>query len=138
MFRVPENVIVSFDKVKENKCKETILFLLPGLEGHCESLKELADKLSANFTVYGLEYTAEVPNLSIEAAARFNLDQIKRKLIELGKKCCFLAGYSFGGLIAIEMCNLFERSRKEFDFNITSLVLFESSHKFFRVGVHVS
>jgi len=98
----------------------------------------LSQKLSSNYHVYGLEYSDKVPNDSIESAAKFFLEHVERKLIELGKNNCFLAGYSFGGLIAIEMCALLERNEHKFSFAITNLILLESSHKFFRVGVHVS
>lgn len=114
-----------------------ILFIFPGVEGNCEVLKDLSLQLeNANIQVYGLEYTRDVPNDSIQSSATLYLDKIKNEMSKLNKSSCLIAGYSYGGMIAIELLRQFETNRSNFDFDIPHLVLLDTSHKFFQVGVH--
>lgn len=137
MFKIPTHEIILLNNIVQTK-STNVLFILPGIEGHCELVQQLAHKLAnINVLVYGLQYTAQLATHSIEQTANFYLNQIKNELDKIKINKCLLAGYSFGGLIAIEMCRQYESSKLDFK-EITNLILFESSHKFFRIGIHVN
>lgn len=81
---------------------EPALFLVPGIGGSTMELPPLARAL--NFRVYGLEapglHPLESPCQSVEEMAQRYLEEI-HTLQPVGPY--YLAGYSFGGLIAYEM-----------------------------------
>ncbi len=101
MFKIPTHEIILLNNIVQTK-STNVLFILPGIEGHCELVQQLAHKLAnINVLVYGLQYTAQLATHSIEQIANFYLNQIKNELDKIKINKCLLAGYSFGGLIAI-------------------------------------
>ena len=98
MYKLPKQEIVQLNNVSEDPtARKNILFILAGIEGHCEALRDLAETLAyQNTLVYGLEYTSNVPCTSIQDSARFYLEKIFMKLRDLGETVFHLAGYSYG------------------------------------------
>ena len=142
MFKNPNSLIIKLNNVKETN-KADVMFVFPGLEGHCDSFKDLADCLEQNnVQMFGLHFTHHVPFESLEEAARFYITKIDSTIRELNFNVVnnvIICGYSFGGLLAIEVCHQMEtrfRFENDINFVISSLILLESSHLFFRVGVH--
>lgn len=140
MFQLAKNPIVRLNNViAENSKIETgqsVLFIVAGVEGNCHAFNDLAERLGQqNIQVYGLEYTIDVPNDSVQSMAQYYFNIIGEELKSLNTLKFNLAGYSFGGLIAIEMCHQIETSSNSNLF-ILNLFLFETSHKLFRLGVH--
>jgi acetoacetyl-CoA synthetase len=82
----------------------TPLFILHGLGGSVMELRELAQRLDTDSAVYGLEARGldglAAPFDRVEDMASFHLEAIRR-LQPSGPYR--LAGYSFGGLVALEM-----------------------------------
>lgn len=82
----------------------TPLFIAHGLGGSVMELRELARRLDIAEPVYGIEargLDGLVPPLDrVEDMARFHLDEIRRLQPQGPYR---LAGFSFGGLIALEM-----------------------------------
>jgi hypothetical protein len=142
MFKNPNSLIVKLNNVKHTD-KADVIFVFPGLEGNCDAFKELADYLEAkNVQMIGLQFTTHVPHVSLEEAARYyilKIDSIIRELNFNVVNNIAVCGYSFGGLLAIEICHQMEtkfRFENDINFVISNLILLESSHLFFRVGVH--
>lgn len=163
MFKFPVEALVRLNDLSENvsitkRSSLKVLFILAGIEGHCHIFTDLAESFSnSNTLVYGLEYTLDVPYTSIKDSARFYLEIIHKKLNQLGAKTFNLAGYSYGsisfietsdlnifktlaffkgGIIAIEIARQLEMSEYMLASNLQNLILFESSHAFFRAAVH--
>jgi hypothetical protein len=94
MFRFPVKSLVSLN---EPNSISNVLFILAGIEGHCQIFTNLAESFAKHNTLFfGLEYTLDVPNTSIKYSARFYLEIIHKKLNELNVKSFSLAGYSYG------------------------------------------
>lgn len=131
MFKLPSKPLRKLNNV--NKIK-SILFILAGLEANCDCFEGLAEEL-ANQCVqtYALEYSKDVPVDNIHSVAVFYMNLIEKELDETKFDCFNLAGYSFGGLISIELCRKVEIEKR---FKIQNLIIIESSHTFFRLGVH--
>ena len=137
MFKIATKSIIKLNNSIES-CKNAnslrFLFVLPGVEGNCEVFSDLSSLLEGNnVQVYGLEYTEDVPNNSLESSAGFYKEIIQNELIKFGIKEFYLAGYSFGGLIAIELCKQIEI---DLNFKLINLFLFDSSIKFYRTVIH--
>jgi thioesterase domain-containing protein len=96
MLKIPTETLVNLNNVL-SKQKHNF-FVLPGIEGNCDVFKELGAELE-NFDIqlYGLNYSQEVPNDSIESIAKFYLNIINETLKE--SNSFTLGAYSFGGLL---------------------------------------
>ncbi|GBM20156.1 Fatty acid synthase, partial [Araneus ventricosus] len=80
------------------------LFLVHPIEGSVAMLNSLAQQI--NLPVYGIQCTPEAPSESIELLAAWYWKLIKT--LNISNTIC-LAGYSFGGSVAFEMCLQAER-----------------------------
>ncbi len=80
-------------------------YLIAGQGGDIAGMQQLTSKLSADFPVYGLQYSGldlnTEPDNSIEEIARKNIIAIKQIQPNGPYTIC---GYSLGGLVAYEMC----------------------------------
>jgi hypothetical protein len=137
MMKIPEIDLIKLNQV-EDISKSSILFILPGIEGNCDALAELASLLSSkNIQVYGLEFSKNAPEDSVEHAASYFLHLIQAEMKKLNRDRFFLGGYSFGGLLAIEMCHQLKKDPTRYkNLHIECLIMFETSHIFFRRSVH--
>lgn len=134
MFKTPEKILVDFGSINSNKSFKTILFVLPGLEGNVNSFAEFAECLENNqVRVFGLQHTLEAPNGSIESLAKFYIKEISKKLEELNEIRFNLVGYSFGGIVSIEIARQVEAMQSS-RLILSNLIIFESSQKFFKYG----
>lgn len=93
----------------ENGTRPAPLFVLPGLGGDALELKRLAERLPARFTVHALRAQGhapgEEPHTSVDAMA----DAQAKTLLALQPFGPFaLLGYSFGGLVAVEVARRLE------------------------------
>ena len=95
-------LVTSLDK-KESA--EDNIYLLAGLGGHVMSLQLLARELSAELKAYGLLHPVFLGNDAdtIEAVAASMCEEL---LHVYDKRPLYIAGFSMGGLIAIEMARL--------------------------------
>lgn len=131
MFKLPSKPIRKLNNVDKIK---SMLFILAGLEANCDCFEGLAQELTNHcIQTYALEYSKEIPVDNIHSVAAFYLNLIEKELNRTKIDCINLAGYSFGGLISIELCRMVETDKR---FNIQNLIIIESSHTFFRLGVH--
>ncbi|RNA43822.1 fatty acid synthase [Brachionus plicatilis] len=131
MFKLPSKPLKKLNNVVE---KRSVFFILAGLEANCDCFESLGDELSNHgVQVYALEYSKEVPVDSIQSVAAFYLNLIEQEISQINTDCFNLAGYSFGGLISIEICRQVEIDQR---LRIQNLIIIESSHTFFRLGVH--
>jgi tyrocidine synthetase III len=82
------------------------LFLVPGIEGKCYYLTDLAKALGKDQPVYGFQYVGlmngERPFETVEEIAAFNISLMKRVQAQGPYQ---LAGHSMGGWVAVEMAN---------------------------------
>lgn len=112
MFKFPVKALVRLNDLNEHvsitkRSNLKVLFILAGIEGHCQIFTDLAETFSKSYTlVYGLEYTLDVPYTSIKDSARFYLEIIQKKLNLLDAKTFNLAGYSYGSISFIETSGL--------------------------------
>jgi pimeloyl-ACP methyl ester carboxylesterase len=130
MFKVPKEDLIELNHVKH---PANVLFVFPGIEGNCNAFIKLANYLEKkNIQTYGFEFTRHVPTDSIDSIAKYYIEMIGNKLRELGltNSKWNLAGYSYGGMIAIEI------SAQLGPLCVENLFLFESSHDIFRLGGH--
>jgi fatty acid synthase len=117
VFEIPEQ---SFSYLNEISSGNPVIFL-PPLEGSFDLLKPIAKNLSR--PAIGLNWTNDCAYLkTIEETALHYLNLINDKLHDC-KDNYDLIGYSFGGVVAYEMCSQLERSSK----NVNSLILLDSS-----------
>lgn len=131
MFKLPSKPLRKLNNVNK---KRSILFILAGLEGNCDCFETLSDELASyGVQVNALEYSKDVPVDSIHSVAKYYLNLIEKEINEEKIDSVNLAGYSFGGLISIEICRQVEVAKR---FKIENLIIIESSHTFFRLGVH--
>jgi hypothetical protein len=137
MFNIPEHDTIKLNEVKDIS-HASILFIFPGVEGNCDALAELATLLSSrNIQVYGLEFSKNAPENSVEDAASYFLNSIQAVMKKLNRTRFFVAGYSFGGLLAIEVCHKLKSNSSKYSHLVAEkLILFETSHIFFRRSVH--
>jgi len=132
MFKVAKEDLIELNHVKEPL---NVLFVLPGIEGNCNVFTQLGNYLEQKqIQIYGFEFTRQVPTDSIESMAKYYIGMIRNKMrqLELNKSKWNLAGYSFGGLIAIEISSQLGPK------GVEKLFLFESSHDIFRLGGHAN
>jgi thioesterase domain-containing protein len=96
---------------------KTPLFIVPGIEGKCFYLNELAKSFGLDQPVYGLQYVGlikgEKPFDSIEQMAAFNIGLMKR-LQPQGPY--LLAGHSMGGWVAMEMAHQLHQQGEKIGF----------------------
>lgn len=129
-------------------------------QGNCNVFKDLSHELEKyNIQIYGLAYSKQVPDDSIQSISKFYLHKIIDILKNSNSDTIILGAYSFGGLkfrkfckkklifkkllfkglIATEMCRqlefVFERNT---NIKIEQLIMFESSHKIFHLGSFAS
>jgi pimeloyl-ACP methyl ester carboxylesterase len=138
MFHIPEIDLVRLNNLV-NDSNPAIMFVIPGVEGNCDAFADLAVLLtSKNIQLYGLEFTNKAPEDSIERAAAYYITVIETEMRSLNRSSFHLAGYSFGGLLAIEICHQLEQkvAQTSTQLVIEHLILFETSHVFFRRSVH--
>lgn len=148
---IPVNSIIKLNEIESNESTK-VMFVIAGLEGNVDAFNELAAYLSKhNVQVYGLQFTIKVPLETIKKMSIYYLNEILNQL-NLDKKYEFyLAAYSFGGAIAIEMACILEHfvnykylnTNQSFNVNfglikLKKLFLFETSHVFFKVGAHLN
>lgn len=97
MFKLPSEPLIDLNERKS--AIQNVLFIVAGIEGHCDAFKSLAEALETkNTLVIGLQYTSDVPYTSISESAKFYLTEIREKIKELGVNSFQLAGYSYGRL----------------------------------------
>ena len=91
--------------------KETPLYLVHGLGGTVMELRELAKRVDCQQMIYGVEARgldgAAEPFDRVEDMARFHVDKVRRAQ---PRGPYFLAGYSFGGLVALEMARILSKA----------------------------
>jgi len=96
---------------------KTPLFIVPGIEGKCFYLNELAKSFGLDQPVYGLQYVGSIkgekPFDSIEQMAAFNIGLMK-KLQPQGPY--LLAGHSMGGWVAMEMAHQLHQQGEKIGF----------------------
>ena len=101
----PGAVRSSLVLLKEGRPQEP-LFLVPGVAGDVLVLAPLAARMSTERRVYGLRSRGladgEQPHRSVEEMAEYQLTQI-REVQPTGPYA--LAGYSFGGLVVLELAH---------------------------------
>ena len=110
--------ISSEDRTSEKAFSQTLIKLKPGkngknlffvhpIDGHVFCYKQLVDALESDYTVYGIQS----PNYAQESARSFeSFEEQAAYYIQAiqaiqKKPPYFLAGFSFGGLVAYEMAN---------------------------------
>ncbi|WP_262481055.1 amino acid adenylation domain-containing protein [Algoriphagus alkaliphilus] len=115
----PKSLIDHFEKVESNDDQfdahliplqptgsKTPLFIVPGIEGKCYYLIELAKSLGEDQPVYGFQSVGllpgEQPFETVEEIAAYNIGLMK-KVQTQGPY--LLAGHSMGGWMAMEMAN---------------------------------
>ncbi|GFY73232.1 fatty acid synthase [Trichonephila inaurata madagascariensis] len=91
---IPKDTIVRLNTVKSG----IPLFMIHPIEGTVGMLCSLAQLISV--PVFGIQYTAEAPEDSIEQVAAWYWMHIQK--INVGNRIC-LAGYSFGSALVFEM-----------------------------------
>ncbi len=100
--------------VLKSGAQEKPLFLVHGLGGTVIELRELANRIDAEQMIYGIEARgldgAAEPFDRIEDMARFHVGELTRVQPE---GPYFLAGYSFGGLVALEMAQVLSRAGRK-------------------------
>lgn len=128
---IPKEALISLNQVN-NTLNYKLLFIVAGLEGNCDTFRDLSEKLEQkSIQVFGLQFNKQVPFDNITLMALFYIEIIKNELNKRNKLNFYLAGYSFGGLIAIEISRLLKKTNL-----VKDLLLFESSHVFFKVAAH--
>ncbi|CAF0853772.1 unnamed protein product [Brachionus calyciflorus] len=133
MFKLPINSVRKLNLISKENLK-SIVFIVAGLEGNCECFQGLAEQLQRQFIqVFALEYSNDVPTDSVESISKYYIKIIETELLDLNISSFNLAGYSYGGLISLEICRQLEINKK---LKIENLIIIESSHTFFRYGVH--
>jgi hypothetical protein len=138
MFKIPTEQLVKLNNVVGRP--SSILFCISGLESNCDAFRDLAECLKdKNVQLFGLQFTMEVPSEHLNKTVEFYIKKISDTIIELDGMLADgytvgLCGYSIGGLLAIEICRQLEVSQTR-RLKISNLILFETSHTFFKVGV---
>lgn len=94
--------------LKSNQHSDNVLILIPGAGGNIVYLQALASALHADMTIYAVQPPGldgkTAPCASIQQLAGHYLSELSDSIAE---KNVFLAGHSFGGLVAFEMaCQL--------------------------------
>ncbi|GFU22758.1 fatty acid synthase, partial [Nephila pilipes] len=101
---IPKETIVSMNSVKSG----TPLFILHPIEGTVIMLYPLAQFI--NVPMFGIQHTADAPGESLEELAAWYWVHIKR--LNVGNTI-FLAGYSFGATVLLEMFLQAERQPRQ-------------------------
>jgi len=119
---MPKQCLVKLNAdVKVSKPKENIFIVHP-IEGVTFALATLAKKVDC--TVYGIQCVQEADLQSVPSLAKFYLKEI-RKVQPQGPYT--IAGYSFGGAIALEMALQLEKENKQL---VKNLLFLDGSHKY--------
>lgn len=135
MLEIPENSIIRLNEIRE---PVHVIFIISGIEGNVAgTFADLAQHLASKgrILVYGIEFSRRTPVDTIESIADNFLTLIQRELVTLNKKSFTIVGYSFGGLVAVEVVN---RALEIRSICVETLILLESSVKLFNYGVHVN
>lgn len=119
---LPIKVLVRLPSKAAVDSTESPLFVVHAIEGFVEALAPLASRL--NTPVWGLQCTAEAPLKTLQQLAVFYVSQIK-SVQSVGPYK--IAGYSFGAVVAFEMCVELERLGDR-----VQLVLLDGSPKYMR------
>ncbi|CAL1299396.1 unnamed protein product [Larinioides sclopetarius] len=114
---IPTETIIQMNSVKTG----IPLFIVHPIEGTVAMLNSLAQLI--NFPVYGIQCTPEAPSESIEQLAAWYWKHIKT--LNIGNTIC-LAGYSFGGSVAFEMCVRAQRDPQQHA-KVRNLVMLDGS-----------
>lgn len=97
--------------LNSNQLAENILILIPGAGGNIVYLQALASALPSNLSIYAVQPPGldgnTTPCPSVETLAEHYIAELSESI---GGKNVFLAGHSFGGLIAFEMARQLERN----------------------------
>ena len=132
---IPADLIVKLNKIPDSVINKKILYIFAGLEGNCDVFQDLAESLAkSSIQVYGLQFTEKVPLESINSISRFYLNEIKK--ISNNQEF-FLAAYSYGGSIAIELSRILEQEENKSNL-VKKLFLFDTSQSFFKIGAHLN
>jgi hypothetical protein len=138
MFKIPEKELIKLNQVKSSNVKQ-ILFVFPGIEGTCIQFDYLSGLLETlHIQVYGLEFTHKALFDSLELTTQYYLEIVYNKLERLRIKTFSLAGYSYGGLLALELEHQLRLKEKYKNLKLEHLILFETSHVFFNRSVHIN
>jgi fatty acid synthase len=121
---MPEKAII---QMESRNTKSLVLFVVHPLDGTVSLLQSLMKE--ADMTVYGLQCNKEAPLESVEALAKFYIQQIKT-VQENGPY--YLGGYSYGATIAFEMTIQLEREGEV----VEHLVLLDGCHMWPRFIAH--
>jgi FkbH-like protein len=90
------------------------LFLLPGIGGHVMSYRRLAELLQAGRAVYGLEMRPEIAANRVERPMRVIAHEFAERILAIrGTGPFLLAGWSFGGALALEIAHELARRGHE-------------------------
>ncbi|GIY66143.1 fatty acid synthase [Caerostris extrusa] len=114
---VPDNTIIHMNSIKNG----IPLFIIHPIEGTVAMLNSLAQLI--NFPVYGIQCTPEAPSESIEQLAAWYWKNIKTVNLS---STIYLAGYSFGGSVAFDMCLQAERNPHDHA-KVRNLVMLDGS-----------
>ncbi|CAH0385876.1 unnamed protein product [Bemisia tabaci] len=90
--------------IEDMHCKDTLIFAIPGVEGVASIMEPLAKNLNAQ--VLCLQYDFERPASTIQELAQSLVPHIKKRLRQ-GKEFN-ICGYSFGGMVALEVARILE------------------------------
>ncbi|GBN32397.1 Fatty acid synthase, partial [Araneus ventricosus] len=114
---VPSETIIQMNSVKTG----IPLFIVHPIEGTVAMLNSLAQLI--NFPVYGIQCTPVAPSETIEVLAAWYWKHIKS--LNISNTIC-LAGYSFGGAVAFEMCLQAERDPQQHS-EVRNLIMLDGS-----------
>ncbi|GFS66889.1 fatty acid synthase, partial [Nephila pilipes] len=115
---IPKDTIVSMNSVKSG----TPLFILHPIEGTVVMLYPLAQFICV--PVFGIQYTSEAPGDSLEELAAWYWVHIKK--LNVGDTI-FLAGYSFGSTLVLEMILQAERQPHQYP-QVQEIIILDGSH----------
>ncbi|GFU38618.1 fatty acid synthase [Nephila pilipes] len=114
---IPKDTIVCLNSVKSG----TPLFILHPIEGTVGMLYPLAQCISV--PVFGIQHTAEAPGESLEELAAWYWMHIKE--LNVGDTI-FLAGYSFGSALVLEMFLQTERQPRQYP-QVQEIIILDGS-----------
>jgi fatty acid synthase len=115
---VPKECIIKLNKVNTGPN----MFFVHPIEGSAEVLSTVANQV--NRPVYGIQCVAEAPLTSIETVAAYYIKQMQ-KVQPAGPY--YLAGYSFGGMVAFEIATQLQASNPN---SVARLVFLDGSHSY--------
>ncbi|XP_030383066.1 fatty acid synthase [Scaptodrosophila lebanonensis] len=114
---MPTEAIVRLETKATAASKQRPIFFVSPIEGFATALEPLAKRLEC--PAYGLQFTETVPVDTIEAVAKFYIQQLRTVQ---PKGPYNLAGYSFGCLVTYVMAYILEQSNE-----ITNVVMLDGA-----------